>query len=256
MAWIESHDTLGEHPKTKRLARTLGVSTVQAVGHLQFFWWWAMNYADDGNITEFEPIDIAEGAKWEGDHAEFFNALITSKFVEIINEETVIHDWHVYGGKLVQRKNSNAERMRNTRAKHMQNACETCVEPEKSTGEKSTEQDSTLPSVEFARTTKKGRPNSARIPLPDDWIPPLDEQTASEQFNLPVKTVRLETDQFRDHHRKVGSVFADWNAAWRNWMRRVPDFARSNPNGYRPPGKRFPTELTIEDLVQRARGNQ
>jgi hypothetical protein len=28
-----------------------------------------------------------------------------------------------------------------------------------------------------------------------------------------------ETEKFLDHHRSKGSVFRDWEAAWRNWMR-------------------------------------
>jgi len=39
VAWIESHQTLGQHPKTRKLARLLNISAPTAVGHLQFLWW-------------------------------------------------------------------------------------------------------------------------------------------------------------------------------------------------------------------------
>lgn len=229
MAWIESHDTLGAHPKTRKLARALGISRVQAVGHLQFFWWWAMSYAEDGILTKFDALDIATGAEWEGDEETFVAALQSAGFIErYTNGETVIHDWQDYGGKLVRRKVANAERMRNARAEHVQNSNETRVKPEKRRVQKSTEQENDRSSSDAA-PAKKGRPISARIPLPDDWTPPLDEVAASQEFNLSVKTVRLETEQFRDHHRKVGNLFADWNAAWRGWMRRVPEFTPTRP---------------------------
>ena len=34
-----------------------------------------------------------------------------------------------------------------------------------------------------------------------------------------------ETDAFLDHHRGKGSVFKDWAAAWRTWMRNSVKFA-------------------------------
>jgi uncharacterized protein YdaU (DUF1376 family) len=35
--------------------------------------------------------------------------------------------------------------------------------------------------------------------------------------------------QFRDHHAKLGSVMADWDAAWRTWVRNIKKFQRVRP---------------------------
>ena len=45
MAWIESHQELWRHPKTKKLARLLGVSVPTVVGHLHGIWYWALDFS-------------------------------------------------------------------------------------------------------------------------------------------------------------------------------------------------------------------
>jgi hypothetical protein len=67
MAWIESHQSLGRHPKTKAAARALDISRVQLVGHLHYLWWWALDFAEDGDLSGIDPDDIAEEAMWDGD---------------------------------------------------------------------------------------------------------------------------------------------------------------------------------------------
>lgn len=123
MAWIESHQTLREHPKTKRAARLLRISRVQVIGHLHCLWWWALDYAQDGNITAYSPDDIADAADWVGDPDEFLNALIKAGggerpgFIERNGDGLALHDWWEYAGKLVGRRISNAARQKNFRDK-------------------------------------------------------------------------------------------------------------------------------------------
>lgn len=115
MAWIESHQELGRHWKTKRLARALGISLPTAVGHMQFIWWWALDFAQDGDLSGFEDREIADEALWEGDPATFRAALIESGFLDA---EGSIHDWDEYAKKLIDKRKANAERMREARAAH------------------------------------------------------------------------------------------------------------------------------------------
>ena len=53
VAWIELHQQLPTHPKTKRLTRALGLEVPkdipQVVGHLCMFWLWCLEYAIDGS---------------------------------------------------------------------------------------------------------------------------------------------------------------------------------------------------------------
>ena len=116
MAWIESHSELGNHPKTKRLARRLGVTVPAAIGHLQCLWWWTLAYAPDGELTDFEPADLADGCLWDGDAQKFVEALVMCGFVDDGDGTLFVHDWDQYGGKLHRKREADAERKRQERA--------------------------------------------------------------------------------------------------------------------------------------------
>ncbi|SDX03661.1 hypothetical protein SAMN04489725_1361, partial [Alicyclobacillus hesperidum] len=122
LLWIESHQELGRHPKTKKLARLLGITLPAAVGHLQFLWWWALDYAKDGNLSEFDSMDIADAAMWEGDPERFLSVLVDVGFVDAYGNDEAkrfhIHDWMDYAGRLVEKRAQNAERMRRSRERH------------------------------------------------------------------------------------------------------------------------------------------
>jgi DnaD/phage-associated family protein len=115
MAWIESHQDLPKHWKTKRLMRILNISGPLAVGHLHFLWYWAVDYAQDGEITQYTPYDIADASGWEGDAEAFFNALIEAGFIDVIDDRYFLHDWYDYAGKLIEYRKKDAERKRKSR---------------------------------------------------------------------------------------------------------------------------------------------
>lgn len=114
MAWLESHQTLAEHPKRKRLSRLLGTSKAATIGHLHLVWWWAMDYAQDGDLSRYTDDDLADAGGWEGDAIQFVDALIESGF---LSEERQVHDWDDYAGRLIEKREANAKRMRDARAK-------------------------------------------------------------------------------------------------------------------------------------------
>ena len=116
MAWIESHQELARHPKTKRFARSANISIPCAIGHLHLLWWWCMDYAQDGNLSQWEASDIADAVHWEGEPEKLLEALIESRFVDLIDEVASIHDWADYGGRLMAIKQKDRERKRKSDA--------------------------------------------------------------------------------------------------------------------------------------------
>lgn len=117
--WIESHAALREHPKLKRLARLLRVERPTAVGYLHYLWWWAMEYAPDGDLSRFDDEDVADATEWPGDPAELMGALRASGFMD----GSELHDWKDYGEKLYRRRKANAERMRVARETVSNDTC-------------------------------------------------------------------------------------------------------------------------------------
>ncbi|WP_163855743.1 HNH endonuclease [Paenibacillus elgii] len=100
--WIESHQGLRNHPKTKRLRRKLGVDAATAVGYLHFLWWWALDHAPDGNLQNYDAVDIADAIDWEGDEQQLVASLLTAGFLDYDEASNAysLHDWEQYGGKL------------------------------------------------------------------------------------------------------------------------------------------------------------
>lgn len=103
MAWFELHQELCAHPKTKRLAKSLGICLPQAVGHCVCLWTWAMSYAQNGVLTDYGQDGIADAAQWPGDPDAFVSAMIECGvgdkpgFIEWTSEDgLIIHDWEDY----------------------------------------------------------------------------------------------------------------------------------------------------------------
>lgn len=130
MAWIPSHQTLRDHPKTRKAARTLDISIPTMIGHLQLLWWWALDYAENGDLSGYDNSEIADAAMWEGDPNEFVEALGTCGrpgapgFLAVCTDPeqctvTVqIHDWDDYAGVLISEREKNAARQKAYRNRH------------------------------------------------------------------------------------------------------------------------------------------
>lgn len=112
MAWIESHQTLGNHPKLIRLAATLKIQKAQAVGHLHYLWWWALDYAPSGDLAKITHHEIADASKWDGDPKAFQDALMKCGWLE---EDFKLHDWYEYAGRLIDARKRDAKRKRDIR---------------------------------------------------------------------------------------------------------------------------------------------
>ncbi|MEO7002818.1 MAG: hypothetical protein ABI068_13460, partial [Ktedonobacterales bacterium] len=134
MAWIESHQELGRHPKTRKLARQLEVSLPAVVGHLHYLWWWAMDFADDGMLGRYDVEEIADAALYEGDAHLFVERLISCGFLDDFgagdgSRDWRLHDWDEYAGKLLAQRKSNAQRQRTWRDRQLQPALQPALQP-------------------------------------------------------------------------------------------------------------------------------
>ncbi len=120
MSWLESHQSLRDHPKKDRLAELLYEGSVPAdvadnaaIGLLHRLWWWALDYAPRGDLSGFSARQIAKGCCWSGDPGLLLEALKEAGFVE--RESGTLHDWDDYGGRLAEKREADAERKRRVR---------------------------------------------------------------------------------------------------------------------------------------------
>lgn len=128
------------------------------------------------------------------------------------------------------------------------------------TAQKSTSAlDQHLPSQLPEKKRGRGRPRSGRGPLPADWSPEVAPATPWERDQLA---------RFKDHFAANGKLMADWGAAWRNWLRRAPEFApgfaparvsapaptRTAPQAERPAmseQERFPLNPSLQAFIEK-----
>jgi hypothetical protein len=87
-----------------------------------------------------------------------------------------------------------------------------------------------LPSA-TGRYIKQGNLGSApartrvreRTRLPVDWQPDGKGERYAAERGVPLEPTLA---AFSNHHAAKGSLMADWQAAWRTWVDRVPQFGR------------------------------
>jgi hypothetical protein len=112
---------LRDHPKTKKLARLLSITRRDAVGLLHCFWWWALDYAQDGDLTSHDPSDVADAVDYAGKPEALLDALAGcgvgggAGFLDRNGDGLRIHDWHDYAGRLIEKRRADAARKRESR---------------------------------------------------------------------------------------------------------------------------------------------
>lgn len=118
MSWIESHQELRDHPKKDRLAELLwpdaqtDLSDYGAIGVVHCLWWWAADYAKDGDLSRYSNAQVAKGCRWYGDPATLMAALIEAGFID---SDRHIHDWMETTGAGIVKRETDAARKRAAR---------------------------------------------------------------------------------------------------------------------------------------------
>jgi hypothetical protein len=116
LAWIESHEEIGDHPKTIRLATLLNVRIPEAVGLLHLLWHFTLRYSwRDGELNRYKSEIISKACKWHGTSNQLISALRKAGFLNGFK----VHDWLDFSGRLVtdrlRYEKANADRKQSVR---------------------------------------------------------------------------------------------------------------------------------------------
>ena len=121
MAWISVYQEV-DGPKLRKLAKLLETSKAEALGILNFLWFWGMNNADEtGRILEAgrEDIEDAISGVSKVRPSAIVDALFTAGWLDEADGDVFIHDWDTWQEqwyKLQKTRKSKAEYMRRTRS--------------------------------------------------------------------------------------------------------------------------------------------
>jgi DnaD/phage-associated family protein len=118
MAWIELHQGMPGHRKTRRVKSVLGIDTATAVGHLCLLWLWAIDNAEDGSIGGMLNQEIADVCEYTGDADRFVDALVEAGYLVRTGNDLIIHDWVDYCGRLMDKREKNRIRQQRFRERN------------------------------------------------------------------------------------------------------------------------------------------
>jgi hypothetical protein len=90
--------------------------------------------------------------------------------------------------------------------------------------------------------------------MKDDWLPDacLVAELLNGEQEYSEEELERETPKFRDHFLANGKPMTDWSAAFRNWMRRSREYARSNGRGRHD--EPSPIQSALNEVMREARG--
>lgn len=205
MAWIESHQDIGQHPKTIALATALNGDLPTAVGVLHLLWHFALKFSwRTGNLQKYPPEAIAAACGWRGKTEELIKSLQKTGWLDDMR----IHDWHDYAGRIVHDRLYNEKRRKTTT-----NAVKRRQYP-------ATVPDPTLPNhiKKVRATTSFKKPGHVEV------------QVYAQSIGFA-----LDAEGWCDHYEANGwrvgkSPMKDWKAAVRQWKRRKSEFgSRQEP---------------------------
>lgn len=114
MAWIETHQALRDHPKVSDLAALMNWERYATIGRLLTFWWWCVDYAEDGDLRRhndvrigaavgLNDVDARQNDENPTNSTKFVSAMIKAGFIDKKPYRRV-HDWWDYIGNYLQSK--------------------------------------------------------------------------------------------------------------------------------------------------------
>jgi hypothetical protein len=120
-SWIPAFQSLRLHSKRKRLGRLLGIGLHETVGVIICLWWWALDEAENGDLSRFSDMDVADGADWTGDASAFVTALTEAGF---LSEDRRLANWSGYVGRLISQREARREADRVRQQRYRQSLSE------------------------------------------------------------------------------------------------------------------------------------
>lgn len=121
MSFIQVQQSLVTQRKTLRLARLLGMDRYATVGRLVALWSWSLDIAVDGvfgdDIDAEVVADVMGYDASMGRPAEQVDALTAAVFLDVdpSDQRLHIHGWHEHMGRLIERREGDADRKRRQR---------------------------------------------------------------------------------------------------------------------------------------------
>jgi hypothetical protein len=210
--WIKMGTGLGRHPKVVRIASALGADRLRVVGGLHAVWCLFDEHSEDGRLDGYTAQVVDDLIGWPG----FTCALALVGWAEEDGESLVLPNFESHNGQSAKRRAMESDRKRESRRSSGSGADKSVTREEKRREE----------NIDQEQKQKIGSPTGSRLPA--EWVLPRSWGEWAEQ-ERPDLDVRREAASFADYWHGVAGAKArkaDWQATWRNWIRKADGMRR------------------------------
>ena len=237
-----------DHPKTLGLAASLELDECFAVGILESLFQWVSKHRFTGELTGAKPKAVAAAIRYRGDAEALWSALVENGWIDVLEDGRVgVHDWHDHADNVTRQCLHDAGRVfwngfppRKERAGRpsrsddletpvkLQSNSSLTPQPEPEPEPEPEPRRSSLRSERRAATSSRG---SRRCPVDFELT---DERLAvAAAEGLTERQAQREFATMRDYEFKAPRT--DWEATWRNWVRKAADRISAGPRASPPP---------------------
>lgn len=179
--WIHVYRALFDHPKSKRLAKRLGIDVPAAVGYLICLWTWCLAIAPDGDLSRFEAEDIEAASGWGGEDGVFVTEATACRWLDTVKGGVVVHDWDDWAGTMVAKRAKERKRSADRRAAAREPEVDTPPTEGRTTVDRSTTSGRPL-AEETDRQRREKREKDQEPPLPPKAVPqPVDNSEEQDR---------------------------------------------------------------------------
>lgn len=213
MAWRKLEDTFHSDRKIRKLARELTIPEPHAAGYVVTLWTWALLHAKDGDLSKFDIDDIEYGAKWDGEHGMFFNACVTTRFIDAEPSGGMfLHNWITRGGSFADAQRKRLEYQK--KGKSLQDSPGVSRRKSESPGKSALEESRVEENRrEYTRAPAAGEPAGQTDLILVD-APKSDRDDIQEVWR-----------HYRTHHPRVPEVLASKRREYRLIRERLKDYS-------------------------------
>lgn len=101
MPWISVHQEV-DGTKLRRLYRAIGCSKFEALGILNFLWFWGMKNADETGLVKDADLEVLSrylygcGEDCQLDMGKVVQALVDTGWIDVAADGFYIHDWDTW----------------------------------------------------------------------------------------------------------------------------------------------------------------
>lgn len=220
------------HPKVMRLADNLGP---HAVYYPIKLWCYAgKHFSDSGMLQACSKTQLEKAVGWDGETGKLIDSLVEFGFLERKGDFFKIHDWKQHAGHLSAFKKRAKTAAKTRWSKYASSTHQAGVKLSSSYAPNLSSPLLTS-SLHLQKDSEKKEDGIAVVNGAKPKVVAVRGSVYPEGFEFDERAIELaksfnlnphkECAAFRDHHVAKGSIFKDWQAAFRNWMRNSVKFA-------------------------------